>query len=775
MKIPYSWLSEFVELGELTPQEVAERLSLQSVEATVEKFGIDLEGVVFGKVVEVKNHPKRENLLVAKVQVQEHLFLTVVTGDKSIKVGDGVIVALPNAKVGNACITKREFEGVVSEGVLLSAQELGLEEKSGGVLKIREEFKPGTDAREILGFGEPILEIDITPNRGDLLSVRGLARELSAIFGLSKKSPEEPSFEEFGEISIEIKDEDCKRYRGAIIEGVRIEESPLYIKKRLWQCGVKSINNVVDITNYVMLRDGQPLHAFDLDKLEGGIVVRKAQKGERILTLDGAERELDEEVLVIADFKKPVAIAGVIGGLESGVSEKTTRILLESAYFNPYRVRRSAKKLGIQTESSYRFERSVDIERVSKAQDYAISLILKHAGGKLWAIRDIYPQKYEPKKIFLSQGKYIRYAGEPYKNEEVSKILSALEIPHEIMRCGVEVLVPSHRSFDLQRDTDIIEEIMRIKGYDYYSSEAIKLPSLASYQKDYLSEIRKLLRDRGIYEVINFSFEDERLYKILGIPLPKVEVINPLNPSQRYMRNNLITSLLRTATYNDRNYNYSQAIFEIGKVFFEDKEEVRLGILLKGNKPKTLREEEWSLYELSEIIHGIFELLGLQPELRSSKESYLHPYAQAEVLLNGERVGVFGKLHPQIVKELELRGEPLVAELELEKILEKRKLPHYEGISRFPPVIRDLALVIDKGFSVYKLLNEIKLQVGEYLEEAEVFDLYTGEKVGEGKKSVAIRLVFRSKERSLTDEEVNMIVEGTVKALKEKFGVELRA
>ena len=775
MKIPYSWLSEFVELGDLTPEEVAERLSLQSVEATVERFGIDLDGVVFGKVVEVKEHPTKKNLLVAKVQVQENLFINVVTADKTLKAGDGVIVALPNAKVGSMCITKREFDGVVSEGLLLSAQELGLEEKSEGVLKIKEDFHPGTDANEILGFGEPILEIDITPNRGDMLSVRGVARDISAIFGLPKKNPEEPKFEELGEISIEIKDEDCKRYRGAVIENVKIEESPLYIKRRLWQCGIKSINNVVDITNYVMLRDGQPLHAFDLDKLEGGIVVRSAHKGEKLITLDGEERELDEDILVIADHKKPVAVAGVIGGLESGVSEKTRRILLESAYFNPYRVRRSAKKLGIQTESSYRFERNVDIERVNKAQDYAISLILKHAGGELKAAKDVYPQKYEPKKIFLSQGKYIKYAGEPYKNEEVSKILDALEIPHEIMRCGVEVQVPSHRSFDLHRDVDIVEELMRIKGYDYFASETIKLPSIASYEKDYFTEIRKLLRDRGLYEVINFSFEDDKLYKLLEIPLPKVEVINPLNPSQRFMRNNLITSLLRTATYNDRNYNYSQAFFELGKVFLEEGEENRLGILLKGKKPKTLKEEDWSLYELSEIIHAIFELLGLKPEIRFSEESYLHPYAQAELLLDGERVGVFGKLHPEITKELELRGEPLLAELEIDKILRKKKLPHYEGISRFPPVIRDLALVMDKAFSVDKLLNEIKFQVGEYLEEVKVFDIYTGEKVGEGKKSVAVRLVFRSKERSLTDEEVNELVEKLVEKLREKLGIELRA
>ncbi|GAB6064974.1 phenylalanine--tRNA ligase subunit beta [Aquifex pyrophilus] len=775
MKVPYTWLSEFVELDGITPEEIAEQLSLRSVEATVETFGIDIDGVVFGKVVEVKEHPEDRRLNLLKVQVQEHLFVDVVTADKSVSKGDGVLVALPNAKVGNMCVTERKFGDVVSKGMLLSAQELGLEEKSEGVLKIKEEFKPGTDAREILGFGEKIIEIDITPNRGDMLSVRGVARDISAIFGLKKKEEEQESFSETGELSIEIRDKDCGRYRGVVIEGVKIGESPIEIKKRLWQCGIKVINNVVDITNYVMLRDGQPLHAFDLSKVNGGIVVRSAHKGEKLITLDGEEKELDEDILVIADREKPLAVAGVIGGLESGISEKTTSILLESAYFNPYRVRKASKKLGINTESSYRFERNVDIERVDKAQDYAVSLILKYAGGKVIAVRDIYPRKYEPKKVFLPQGKYIRYAGEPYKNEEVSRILNALEIPHEIMRCGVEVYVPSHRSFDITRDVDIIEEIMRIKGYGSYTSEVLKLPSFSKNPEDYEEKVRAYLRDRGFYEVINFSFEDGKLYNLLGLPLPEVEVINPLNPTQRYMRSTLITSLLRTAVYNDRNYNYDQAIFELGKVFNKEGEETRLGLLVKGRKKRTLKEELWTPYEFSEAIHGIFELLGIEPIIEREEERFLHPYISASLFVDDEKVGFFGKLHPEITKALELRGDVFIGEIKLEKVLSKVKKPTYRKVSKFPPVVRDIALIMDKEFNVNKLLIDIKSQLGDLLEEVRVFDVYTGEKVGEGKKSVAIRLVMRSAERSLKDEEVNELVRKLVEELERRYGIKLRA
>lgn len=774
MKVPYSWLSELVHLEGIAPEEIAEILSLRSVEATVETFGIELEGVVYGKVVEVKEHPTQEKLLITKVQVGEHKFIDVVTADKTVHKGDGVIVALPNSRVGEITIKEKKFDDVISQGILLSAQDLGLEEKSEGVLKIKEDFTPGTDAKEILGFGEKIIEIDITPNRGDMLSIRGVARDLSAIFRLPKKNPQESEFNERGSISIEIEDTDCKRYRGIIIEGIKVEDSPLEIKKRLWQCGIKTINNVVDITNYVMLRDGQPLHAFDLSKIEGGIVVRSAKIGEKLITLDGEEKELDEDILVIADKVKPLAIAGVIGGLESGIKENTETILLESAYFNPYRIRKSAKKLGIQTESSYRFERSVDIERVSKAQDYATYLILKYAGGSVKAVKDVYTEKYQPKKVFLSQGKYIKYAGEPYKNEEVAEILSALEIPHEIMRCGVEVFVPSHRSFDLNRDVDIIEEIMRVKGYDYYESETLKLPSVAKLWRDYEFEIKNYLRSKGLHEVVNFSFEDEKLYQILGMPLPDLEVINPLNPTQKYMRNTLITSLLRTAVYNDRNYNYNQAIFEIGKVFSKEGEKKRLGLLIKGNKPSTLKEEEWNPYEVSEIIAGILNLLGLEPELRNSNHGFLHPYVQADIYLNGEPVGYFGKLNPELVKSLELKGEPFIAQLDIEKILQYKELPAYRHVSKFPPVIRDIALVMDKEFNVNKLLNDIKSQIGNLLEEVKVFDVYTGEKVGEGKKSVAIRLVLRSDQGSLKDEEVNELMDRLVKNLESKYGIKLR-
>ncbi|WP_457601138.1 phenylalanine--tRNA ligase subunit beta [Hydrogenivirga sp.] len=772
MLVPFSWLSEFIDLGGITPEEAADRLSLRSVEATVETFGVELDGVVFGRVIDAKPHPKSGRLNVLKVEVAKGLKVSVVTADLSVSENEVVVVALHNSRVGQACITKREFDGVVSEGMLLSAQELGLEEHSEGVLRFWEDITPGTDAGELLGFGEKLIELDITPNRGDVLSVKGLARELSALFGLEKRKRDVPPLEDTGDLRIEIEDEDCRRYRGVVIKGVEVKSSPLHIRRRLWQSGLRSINNVVDITNYILLQEGQPLHAFDLDKLEGDIVVRSARSGEKITTLDGEERVLDEEVLVIADSFKPVAIAGVMGGLETAVTEETRNILLEAAYFTPQRVRRSSKKLGIQTDSSYRFERNVDIEGVDRAQDVAVRLILDIAGGDITSVRDVYERRYEPKKVFLSMGRFMRYAGESYKSDEASAILTALEIPHEIKRCGIDVFVPSHRSFDIHRDVDVIEELMRVKGYEHFASEALKLPSIGKLWEDDLLEVRKYLRSKGLSEVVNISFEDGELYELLGMELPKVEILNPLIPTQRFMRSSLLPSLLRTAKFNENHYNYDLAIYELGKVFTEEGEENRLGILVKGSV-RAYPEEEWDAYRLLSVVQGVLELNGVDFELENSNFGFLHPHMQSKVRVAGKEVGFLGKLHPALSQRLEFRRDVFLCELRLEPVL-RRSQPHYKPISKFPPVIRDLALVVDKHLSVSKLLNEIKSQLGEVAEEVMVFDVYAGEKVGEGKKSVGVRIALRSVAGSLSNEEVNALVEDLVRRLRDTLGVEIR-
>ena len=767
MRVPLSWIAEFVEIEGRDPEEIAEVLSLRSVEATLDTFGADIEGVRFGKVVEVK---PLENLLLIKVDLGKHGILNVVTADRELKEGMLVPVAPAGSRVKGKEVSKRPFGSVVSEGIVLTFNDLGLDDAEGGVFKLEGGVEPGEDVGRVLGFGEPVLELDITPNRGDMLSVRGVARELSALLGLPKVNRNVPNFEETGKLEIEILDGDCRRYRGAVIEGLKIERSPLKVRRRLWQAGFRTINNVVDVTNYVMVQEGQPLHAFDLEKLSGGVRVRSAREGERIRTLEGKEVKLDSSILVIADSEKAVAVAGVVGGEETAVGPSTKNILLEAAYFEPRRVRRASKRLGIQTESSYRFERNVDIEWLRSAQDVAISMILELAGGKLVALKDLYPKRYEPKRIFLQAGKFNRYSGSDFEAEEVSRILSSLDIPHKINRCGVEVFVPPHRSFDMERDVDVIEEIMRVKGYESFPSEVIVLPSKAEVFKDPSWEVADYLRSMGLREVINISYEEGELYEKLSMEKPKVEITNPLVPSQRFMRSSLIPSLLRTALYNENHYNQDVAIFEIGRVFLEE-EELRVGMLLKGKK-RSYPEESWNPKDLSTLVQGVAKVLGKEVILEVSSEGFLHPHVQGRVLCGGEVVGVFGRLHPSLEKELELKGPVLVAEISLSRLGLEKEVPRYEEVSKFPPVIRDLALLVDKGVSVSKLLNEIRSH--EMVEEAMVFDLYTGEKVGEGKKSVGVRLVLRSKEGSLSSEEAGSVVESLLRRLRERFGVEIR-
>ncbi|MDW8033019.1 MAG: phenylalanine--tRNA ligase subunit beta [Aquificaceae bacterium] len=765
MKFPFSWLSEFVDTEGLDPYRVAEELTLKSVETSVSRWGMELEGVVFAKVVEKSLQP---NGALYRVQAGDDLYLQVASLDKTLKEGDGVLLALPEAKVGSMCVKKREFEGFLSQGKLLSPRELGLEDQREGLLTFEEDIKPGTSAQDILGFGEYLLEVDPTPNRGDLLSLKGLAREISALLGLKKKERKYPLYEETGEIDIRVESKDCKRYRAATIEGVKVKPSPLWLKRRLWQCGIKTINNLVDITNYVMLLEGQPLHAFDLKELRPPLLVRDALEGELLKTLLGTEKNLNPLNLLIADAEKPLALAGVVGGLESSVKEKTESILLESAYFDPYRVRRSARSLGLQTDSSYRFERNVDIEGVRSAQDLAISLILEVAGGSLTALKDVYPEPYQPKRVFLSLEKYRKYSGEDFDREFISKTLTSLEVPHRLQRCGVEAYIPSHRSFDMHRDVDLLEELLRVKGYGELRTQPIRVLSKPSEVEHLEETLRNFMVGRGFSEVLTFSFEDPELYRELSLPLPTLEILNPLNKSQRFLRNSLIPSLLRVCLENTRNYNYNMAIFELGKVF-EEEEETRLGFLMTGYR-RLFPEEEHSHYGALSLLQ---DLLNLYAEGYRSETSHLplfHPNLQRCFFLGEEPIALLGVLNPELQERLELKHRVILGELSLKKLRKVRRV--YKPLAHFPPAVRDITLLVDKGVGVDKLISHIRSK--ELMEDVKVFSVYTDPRFGEGKKSVSFRLTFRSKEGTLSDQQVKELVDGLLRELEEEYGAKLR-
>jgi len=770
MKVPISWLAELIPIDDLTASQIAEMLTLKSAETTVERFGGDTEGIRSAVVEEVRQE-RGQNLALAKVFDGSSRY-SVATADLSLQKGERVLFAPVGSRVNGREVKEKKFGDLRSEGIILSGQDLGLEEKSTGLLRLDPDTPPGEDGCLLLGIGEEILEVDITPNRGDLLSIRGVARDLGAILGRDLKEREIPELEDTGDIEIEVSDPDCKRYRGVIIRGIRNGTSPLWMRKRLWQCGLRPINSVVDITNYILLLEGQPLHAFDLSRLTPPITIRSSKEGERIVTLDSEERDLPPGTLVIADGKGPIAVAGVMGGLESSVDEKTTEVLLESAYFEPVRVRRSASSLGLRTESSYRFERNVDIENVRGAQDLAVSLITSLCGGEVSAVKDLYPEPYRPVKVFLSWGKLKRYTGKEIPSKEVSTLLSSLGIENRVKNCGIEALIPSHRSFDLSRDADLIEEIMRLKGLDSFGSTPLSLISRSRYREDLTEEIRELLRSRGLSEVINIPFEEEEIYRKLGIEEPSTILINPLVPSQKHLRSSLIPGLLRTAIFNLSHYNRDLALFEIGKVFTKEGEETRLGVLLRGVRDP-LKKVHWEERDLINILWSVCALTGKEADLGGKAPDFLHPGLRTGIQIDGKEIGFAGRLNPQLERDLELGEGILLGELVLEGILKPERRV-FRPVSKFPPVHRDLALVVDKNLPVSKLLNEIKSQLGGMVEEMVVFDIYADDKVGEGKKSVGVRIALRSMEKSLSGEEVQRLIDGLVEKLRDRLGVKLR-
>ncbi len=769
MRIPFSWLSEFIDISELDPFTVAEKLSLHCTETACEKFSFNSEGILWGKIVDLR--PAEGGHLIKVSLGNESINIFTNFGD--LKIGDVLAVAPAGAKVKGKEVLKKRFGDYISEGTLVSYKDLDIDVLEDKPIRGDKEIIEGGSVLNDLGESEYILDIDILPNRGDLLSVRGLAREIAFLFGLhfEEKRPEILQEDDCKDFDIEIVDNDCYRYRGIIIRDVKVSDSPLFIKRRLHLSGIKLINDVVDITNYVMIEEGQPLHAFDFDRLIGGVKIRSAEEGERIVALDGSVYELSKENLLIADWEKPIAIAGVIGGKDTGVYLNTKNILLESAYFDPFRIRKSSKLLGISTESSYRFERNVDIENLPFAQSKAVELILKYSGGKVISVKDLYKKPYERKIIYLSKRKYYKYSGKKMEDKDIESLKMLGFDPVEDGE-GIKVSVPAFRSFDIKRDVDIIEEIMRGRGYEFYTSEPLYVLSKPNVYKDgYIREIKRVLISQGFTETINIPFEsEENCPKIFQDDFLKL--LNPLNVSENVLRNTLLPSLLRVASFNMKNYNRDIAIFEIAHVFGK-RERKHLGLLAMGTRTP-YPAEKWEFHHLSSIMNCLSELAGAEIEVRSGKIPFLQEGAGGFIYKENKFIGFIGKISAYLADRYELKESPIYMEVDVDTLFSERKQKLYSPLSKYPPVIRDLSLLMDKNISVYKLLSEIKSLLGRIVEEVKVFDVYTGSAVGEGKKSVGLRLYLRSYEGSLTSEEVNELVAKVVRDLDERYGVKIR-
>ncbi len=795
MRVLYSVLNRFVNVSDLSPEDVADRLTMGGLEVEgVEYLGDSLRGCVVALVKEVVSHPSSKKLKVLRVH-DGSSDIQVVCGAPNVREGLKVALALPGAVLPTGDrVEAVEILGVKSEGMLLSEIELGLEEEAGGILELPEESVVGDELAEYVYMDDYVLEVSPTPNRGDCFGVLGVAREVAAIFERELVIPEVKVNEELDSVneyvSIEIEDPNlCPRYVGRYIEGVEVGDSPLWMKVAVKAFGMRPISNVVDVTNYVLMEVGHPLHAFDFDRLkEGRIVVRRARQGEFIVTLDGEYRELDGDTLVIADGKRPVAIAGVMGGANSEVTSNTKRVLLESAYFDPVSIRRTSKRLGLSTEASKRFERGTDIEALVYAADRAAQLIVDVANGKVAKGRyDVYPKPFEKRKIYVSFEKISGLLGVEISEEEAERILFRLGFDVEKKEDGFLVGTPPHRILDVTRDVDVVEEVARIWGYHRVPAVMPSQP-LPSYEieSDYpfVERVKSLMVSAGLVECINYSFIPSYFADRLKLPEDDerrryVKLLNPLSEEMSVMRTTLLFGLLDTASRNHRVRAFDLSMFEIGRVFFlkqEIEERLFLGMVFTGSVKDhwSQSSRKYDFYDAKGVVEALGRFLGLDFAFVPSKEPFLHPGQSADVVWNRKVIGYVGVLHPDIVEDFELKHPAVVAEVDLEHLKNIKRIPTYRSIPKYPETTRDLSFIVPKTVSYDQVLSEVLRDRPSELARVKLIDVYKGKGIPEDHVSMTLSFVFVSHERTLSDEEVDQIFWSIAERLEKNLPLTIR-
>ena len=803
MLVSYNWLKEYVNF-DVTPEELAHRLTMTGLEvASLSCIGEEFKCIRVAKIEDLTPHPNADKLSVCRVFDGKEV-LNIVCGAYNMKAGDKVALAPVGTTLPNAVkIKPAKIRSVTSEGMLCSEEELKLEEKSQGIMILPPELEIGKDLASALMLKDYVLEIDLTPNRSDCFSMLGIAKEVAALYDSRVMLPsinvpeEKEGVENFISVAIEAP-ELCPRYTARYVSNVKIKPSPLWMRRRLELAGVRSINNVVDVTNYILLEWGQPMHAFDYALLDHGkIIVKKAAPGEKFFTLDNKERTLDEEVLMICDGTKAVAIGGVMGGLNTEVTEETLVLLLESAYFNPRNISKTSKKLGVKTESSLRFEKGVDLESVIPALNRAARLIAELADGKVASgVIDAYPNPiHKPTKVRVNPQRVNTILGTNISPEKMAHYLKRLEIKVESPDEEIFlVTIPSHRR-DLKEEIDLVEEIARHHGYDQIPETLPEMVIPGGGSKfffDQETKIRSLLRNQGFFEVITYSFIAPEMLRSLHIPeshplLRFITISNPLSNEQSVMRTTLLPGLLLTLVTNHNHKNMDLKIFELGRVFSREEkktlpqEKFMLGGLVCGlrveeawNSP----QEEMDFYDLKGFLENIFQVISLKDfNFHKDKSiSYLHSGLSSRIVIDGDMVGVMGEVHPHVLDYLEISKKIFVFEVDFGKIInycdKKEKLA--KPLPKFPSVSRDIALIVDEGISCQVIEDVIRGAKVRYLKNVKVFDLYQGGHIPNEKKSLAFRMMFQAPDRSLTDEEVNLLYEKILSHLKSNMLIELR-
>ncbi|MCK4426932.1 MAG: phenylalanine--tRNA ligase subunit beta [candidate division Zixibacteria bacterium] len=791
MKVSYKWLKELVNFDWL-PEELAAKLTDAGVEVeTITPLGKGLERVVVGEIKGIQKHPQADNLSICEVEIGSE-FLQIVCGAPNVKEKAKVPVALIGARLPTGMeIIKTTLRGVDSFGMICSEKELGIGEDQKGIMILGSELKIGLPISVALDLEDFVLDLDLTPNRADCLSIIGVARDVGALFGSSVKKPQ-IKFNETDELTkdwaeVEIEDSSaCPRYAARVIKDVKIKSSPFWLKRKLESVGMRPINNVVDITNFVMMETGHPLHAFDYDLFsQRKVIVRRAEDGEKFITLDEVERTLNNEVLLITDGKRPVAIAGIMGGMESEVSTDTKNVLLESAYFDPKVIRRGRIFLGISTEASQRFERGVDPNGVVNSANRVCQLLEELAEGKvLKGVVDNYSSPIMPAQVILRPHRVNQILATNLKSKEMVQILKRLDMEVRENQ-DLQVRVPTFRP-DLSREIDLIEEITRIYGYDKIETSLRASGNLVtpiSEEDKLVTNLRRLLVGKGFFEVLTNNLVDPRILKKLCPDLSTVNLQNALSEEMSVLATSLAQSLLSVISWNKNRKEEDLRIFELGKVYIAKENELpeerlHLCLALLGKREPIhwgMEDTEVDLYDLKGVLESLVDNLYLSFRLDPQKNALLKSDNSFEIKIDDETIGISGEVAEEILELFEIEDKVFAAELDFEKLLacipkKKAILP----LPKFPPVDRDIAMVIDEEILSERISDKIKMVGGDFIEELSLFDLYRGKQIPPGKKSLAYSIRYRSKDKTLTDEEVEKIHQKVISKLKKSFGASLR-
>jgi phenylalanyl-tRNA synthetase beta chain len=791
MLISEAWLREWV-----NPQITTETLMAQVTMAGLEVDGdepaaADFSGVIVGEIISAEKHPEADKLQICNVSngTEE---IQVVCGAKNARAGLKTAFATVGAVLpGDFKIKKAKLRGVESFGMLSSAKELGIGEDNDGIMELPSDFVTGSDLREAMSLNDTIIEIDLTPNRGDCLSIAGLAREVGTINKMSVSEPVmktvAPSIDDTFPITVTAP-QACPRYVSRVIKNVDLSKAtPMWMVERLRRGGIRSIDAVVDVTNYVLLELGQPMHGFDLDKLSNKIDVRMATNGEKITLLDGQDVELKDDTLVIADDSGALAIAGIMGGQATGVTKSTNNILLESAHFDQIAIAGKARNYGLHTDSSHRFERGVDFKLQAKAIERATELLLAITGGEAGPVVEQNSAEHLPAKplVTLTKKKADQYLGVELESERIVQTLTGLGlnlVADQDDGSSWIFNIPSWR-FDISIEVDLIEELARIYGYNNLPTSAPRADLSLTKNEEVIVEadrFKDCLLSNGYQEVITYSFISEEIHKIVEPNLTAVALANPITAELAVMRTSIWPGLLKTLQYNLNRQQSRVNIVETGLTFVQQGDELiqekMISGLAYGNRLPKGWFEDGKGVDFFDVKADVENMLGAtrnQFDFVAAEHSSLHPGQSAAIQLNGETVGFMGTLHPQIAEKLSIKGDVVLFELNVAKI-EAGTLPSFTELSKFPETARDIAVVVEADLSVAAVINEAKAQAGEFLTDLTLFDVYQGQGIEEGHKSLAMGLTWQHPERTLNEEEINAAMQAVIDSLAEKFSAVLR-